>query len=745
MKSWTMILLHLLLLRSATLCAADDAFFETKVRPVLAENCFQCHGPDKQKGHLRLDSLASMLSGGDSGAAVNPGMPSESLLVKAINYEDYQMPPDGKLPDEKIAALTAWVKMGATWPQASGEPVTPVRKNEEISDQDRAYWAFQPIRRSDCPKLKSLQQPEHAIDHFVLVKLEENGIDPNQPATARELVRRSFFDLIGLPPTPSEMTTWSQRLTSADNGEVSSSEYEALLDDLLSRSQYGERWGRHWLDVVRFAQTNGYERDGEKPLAWRYRDYVIDSFNADKPYDQFLIQQLAGDELPNATAESRIATAYYRLGLHDDEPDDPRQAEFDGLDDVMVTTGAAFMGLTLGCARCHSHKFDPIRHADYYSMLAFFRNVRPYENPNDTAESATLLPISDDSKVLAAIEARDKRIAELDAKLKETADENERKKLENEKGNRRLDGIEWTLAVREGGRDAPTTNVLIRGNAATPGDEVGPSFPQVFGGGTPQIVAPENALFPTSGRRLAFARWLARPEHPLTARVMANRVWHYHFGRGIVPTTSNFGKAGQRPTHPELLDWLAAELIDNGWSVKKLHKTIMLSETYRRSSHAAEQSSGVELDPGNQLLWRQNMRRLEAEAIRDTTLAVSGQLNTQPRGRGFFPKLGGEVLAGGSRPGDGWEVSPPDQQRRRSVYTFIKRTVMSPMLDSFDYANTAGPMTERSTTTIAPQALMLLNDRFMRQQSAALASRIVHEVGSEVRASQASVSIGVTA
>jgi mono/diheme cytochrome c family protein len=732
-----------LVLATSLSANADDAFFESKVRPVLAEHCYQCHGPDKQKANLRLDSLAGMTTGGDSGAALMPGMPGASLLIHAINYQDYEMPPAGKLSDDKIAAITAWVQQGARWPMSSQDSSTEasstevpgsasVRKRDVITDEDRAYWAFQPVQRFSPPKLRDASLAKHPIDHFLQAKLEEQGIVPNGPASARDLVRRSYFDLLGLPPTFDEMQTWTARLTAESTEVISNEAYSELLDSLLARPEYGERWGRHWLDVVRYAQTNGYERDGEKPLAWRYRDYVIKAFNEDKPYDRFLLEQLAGDELPDADADCRIATAFYRLGVHDDEPDDARQAEFDDLDDVMVTTGAAFMGLTLGCARCHSHKFDPITHADYYSVLAFFRNIRHYETPSFSLESATLLPISDDAALRAAIQAKADRLTELETQLSHTTNDEERKGLENQKQNQRLDGIEWTMAVRERGRDAPTTNILIRGSAAAPGDEVQPKFLSVLSNETPDIEAPANELFPTSGRRLAFARWLASPEHPLTARVMVNRIWHYHFGRGIVPTTSDFGKAGQPPTHPELLDWLASEFVAKGWSVKRLHKVIMLTEAYRRSSVASIDSLGVALDPSNGLLWRQNLRRLEAEAIRDSILAVTGTLNSEQGGRGFFPRLAGEVLAGGSRPGDGWEVSAEEQQRRRSVFTFVKRTIMAPMLDSFDYANTAQPMPERSITTVAPQALLLLNDRFMHQQANALAERITAEVGTDL-------------
>jgi hypothetical protein len=732
----------------AEMTAEEVTHFENNVRPILAEHCFKCHGKEKQRGELRVDSLAALLSGGESGPAIVAGAPSESLLVKAINYDGYEMPPDGKMSAQKISTLVEWVKQGARWPGSQGEPLTTVRKTFEVTDEDRKFWAFVPVQRHDIPvptdsgDSSSVTPSRHSpIDSFVSAKLRQHQLQPNPTAPARVLVRRAFFDLIGLPPSPEELSNWTAKL---DREGVAG--YEALVNDLLSREAYGERWGRHWLDVVRFAQTNGYERDGEKPLAWRYRDYVIDAFNQDKPYDRFVMEQLAGDELPDATSESFTATGFFYLGVFDDEPDDGRQAEFDELDDMLVTTGAAFMGLTVGCARCHAHKFDPIPHEDYYRLLSCFRNVRRYGGPQYSQDSPAILPISSPDTVRQAVARRDQKLAEINAKLNEKPsplDEKQRRELEEEKRRvERLEGIEWTMAVRERGSEPPQTRVLIRGNPATEGDPVQYGPPKVLEhlisfSKTSEAVPPISAhaelrqtLFPTSGRRLELARWLTSPQHPLTARVMVNRIWHHHFGRGIVKSTTDFGRAGIPPTHPELLDWLAAEFIANGWSIKKLHKTIMLSETYRRSSDTLANPAAAS-DPGNDLLWRQNLRRLEAESIRDSVLAISGALNPQRGGHGFYPLLAGEMLAGGSRPGDGWRLSPEQEQSRRSVYAVVKRSMVSPLMESFDYANTAAPMGERPLTTVAPQALMLLNDRFMQSQSRRFAERITKEVGQD--------------
>jgi Protein of unknown function (DUF1553)/Protein of unknown function (DUF1549)/Planctomycete cytochrome C len=703
----------------------DVRFFETRVRPVLVESCFKCHGPDKQRGGLRLDSRAALLAGGDQGPALVPGHPEQSLLIRAINqHDELKMPPSKPLPARQVADLTQWVRQGAPWPGADA-PAPPARHGTfQITDKDRAHWAFQPIRRPAVPRLERHANPDQAVDAFVLAGLEAKGLEPNGPADRRELIRRVSFDLTGLPPTPEAVATFVH--------DPDPAAYAKLIDRLLASPHYGERWGRHWLDLVRFAQTNGYERDGEKPFAWRYRDYVIRAFNDDKPYDRFVLEQLAGDELPDATDDARIATGFYRLGVWDDEPDDARQAEFDGLDDVMVATGAAFLGLTLGCARCHDHKFDPIPQADYYRLLAFFRNVRPYENAAYTADSGTYLPLGDREQARTAVAESEARVKKLEGLLKQAKTDDERKKLQERlKRAKTLKGLDWALGVRERGPSPVSTRVLIRGNAGTPGDEVQPAFLSVLGGAKPELPAPPPEAT-TCGRRLALARWIASPDNPLTARVIVNRLWQHHFGQGLVKSTGDFGRAGTPPTHPALLDWLAAELIDHGWSLKKLHRTILLSEAYQRSSRT-DNVRAVAADPGNELLWRQSLRRLEAEAIRDTVLAVSGQLNAAMGGRGFFPRLDGEVLAGGSRPGDGWETSPDRERCRRSVYLYSKRTLVAPALDTFDFIETGQPVSDRPVTTVAPQALLLLNDEFLHEQAAALARRLLAEAGPDPR------------
>jgi hypothetical protein len=727
----------------------DLAFFESKIRPLLVEHCYSCHSAkaEKLKGDLYADSREGLLKGGETGPAIVPGDPDKSLLIKAVRYtdRDFQMPPKNKkLSERQIADLTRWVKSGAPWPMESAAASPAARSAQEITEKDRSWWSFQPIRRpqksesvssrsviskrhgrsTDSPNTDSLIS-DYSIDELIRSELAAKGLKPNPPATRRELIRRAYFDLIGLSPTPGEIAAFEK--------DRSPDAWGQLIDRLLALPQYGERWGRHWLDVVRFAQSNGYERDGEKPEAWRYRDYVVKAFNEDKPYDRFVREQIAGDELEPVTFDSIVATGFQRLGVWDDEPDDKRMAEFDELDDVLSTTGTAFLGLTIGCARCHEHKFDPIPQSDYYSLLSFFRNIRLNETAKYSLDSPNYVPLARPEKIREWETAHQGRLKPLEEQLAAAKEDAEKKKL-----TKQIEGVkaerppfEWALAVRERGSNPPATHILIRGNAGNPGAEVQPAFLSVLGGARP-VFRRQASDAKSAGRRRALADWIASPENPLTARVMANRIWQHHFGRGLVKTTSDFGRAGALPTSPALLEWLAAELIENGWSVKTLHKTIMRSQTYQLSSRA-ENAKALTLDPDNNWLWRQNLHRLEAEALRDTILAVSGRLNPTMGGRGFFPRLSGEVLAGQSRPGLDWEISSPEELSRRSLYAYVRRTMAVPMLDVFDYSNTTSPLSERPTTTVAPQALLLLNDAFLQEQAGALAKRLERECREKLR------------
>ncbi|HUE73455.1 MAG TPA: DUF1549 domain-containing protein [Pirellulaceae bacterium] len=692
-------------------------FFEKKIRPILVENCHKCHGPQKHQGNLRLDSQAAALAGGDSGAVIVPGKPGESLLIDAIEYKSLEMPPDARLKPEQVALLTEWVTRGAPWPGGGDAALTPRKGPLEVTDADREFWSFRPLgvqgsgfRVQGGEVRGPRSEVRNAIDAFILEKLAEKQLAPSPEATRRELLRRAWFDVTGLPPAFEEIEQFA--------ADVSPDAYERRVDRLLASPRHGERWGRHWLDIVRFAQTNGYERDDEKPNAWRYRDYVIRALNADKPYDRFVTEQLAGDEATPLTDDSLAATAFYRLGVWDDEPDDPRQADADELDDIVSTASSTFLGLTLGCARCHDHKFDPLSQEDYYSFTAFFSNINRYGKMAETVGGGQPVNKEGIFKDLPS-------------------------------------GAGQTLCVSERLDPPQPTHLLIRGNALTPGKEVPPRFVEVLCHtneaalpSLPEMKRPQGDSTPVKsvGRRTTLAAWITSPENPLTARVIVNRLWHYHFGRGIVATPSDFGHTGMAPSHPELLDHLASELIRGDWELKRMHRQILISATYRQSSRGSgfrvqgSEETGENnpqsairnpqlIDPDNTLLWRQNLRRLEAEAIRDAVLETAGSLNTQMYGRGIFPTLSPEVLSSQSRPGSGWENNQPaSQQARRSTYIFVKRTLGVPLLESFDAASPDTPNARRNVTTVAPQALILLNGEFLELQSAAMAARIVEQV-----------------
>ncbi len=670
----------------------EVAFFDKEVKPILQQQCVKCHGGEKVRGGLRLTTREAVLKGGDTGPAAVPERPDDSLIVKAINgRDDLQMPPKSKLPPEQVAILTKWVKAGLPWAPGAdlgnGAAATEP-KGGVVTEEAKNYWCYRPVKRPAVPKISSLKsQISNPIDAFLLAKIEAKGLKPAPPADRVALVRRAYYDLTGLPPAPEQVDAFV--------ADRSPDAWERLIDKLLASPQYGEKWGRHWLDVVRYAETNGYERDGDKPFAWRYRDYVIKSFNDDKPFNQFVREQLAGDEIPGYHPDAVIATGFYRLGLWDDEPSDPQQARFDELDDFVTTTGQGFLGMSMNCARCHDHKRDPIPQADYYRLLAFFTDVPRYDNNRDPRSAVAITDVSPpDQKADPARRA-------------------------------------LALSVNHCSVNPPDAFVMARGNAHNPGARVEPGFPTVLGSAAPSVPKPVKGA-KSSGRRTVLADWVASKDNPLTARVFVNRLWQHHFGRGIVPTPNDFGKLGEPPTHPELLDWLADEFVKGGWHVKRMHRLIMTSRAYQMSAKA--DAEALKVDPANTLFWRFNMRRLTAEEVRDSILAASGRLNLKAGGPSAYPKIPREVLQGQSVPGSGWSQSPPDEAARRSVYVHVKRSLLVPILAHHDQADTDSSCPVRYTTTVPTQALGMLNGEFTNEQAAAFAERLRREAPNDVAA-----------
>jgi hypothetical protein len=600
---------------------------------------------------------------------------------------------------------------------AAAQAPVPEQYDAKVKPADREHWAFRPVRRPAVPAVKDAGWVRTPIDAFVRSKLEATGWAPAPAAEPRAILRRVYLDLTGLPPTLAEQEAFLR--------DPSPAGLDRLIDELLARPAYGERYARHWLDLARYADTNAYERDALKPSVWRYRDYVIAAFNADKPFDRFVKEQLAGDELPGATAETVIATGFHRLGPWDDEPADPAADRFDQLDDIVSTTSQVFLGLTLACARCHDHKFEPLTMADYYRMVAVFDPLkRPQYFRADLDDWAV---VGDQRKALAK---RDRAIA--DARLRDAAArllaggaldfaaaEAERLKRQTP------DAVRGYFLV-EDSPAPPATHILLRGSPVRPGAAVGPGVPVVLAEKQPTFLKPDGL---TTRRRLSLADWVASADNPLTARVLVNRVWQWHFGRGLVRTESDFGTHGEEPTHPELLDWLAGWFVEHGWSIKQLNRLILQSNTYRQASQIADAGTRTADDPENRLLWRYPYRRLEVEAIRDSVLAVTGRLNRQMAGPGVFLPIPKEALEGNSDPKTVWTPSDENSASRRTVYAVLKRSLTNPLLETLDLCDTARSTARRNTTTVAPQALTLFNGEFVNRQAGYLADRLEAEAG----------------
>ncbi len=892
-------------------------YYAEKVHPLLRTHCFQCHGGEEElKSGFRITSREGLLHGGHYGPAYVADDPGASVLLEMISYKDadHQMPPRGKLPDDSIAVLAHWLEMGAPYdPELEIKGSSRERRGFTVKDEDRQWWAYRAVDRRAAPEVADPAWNDGGIDAFLYDQLHREGLAPNPPAPPASLIRRLHYDLVGLPPTPDEVDAFVA--ASATDPEAA---WSAAAEDLLARPQHGEKWARHWLDLVRYAESNGFERDNPKPHIWRYRDYVVDAFNDNLPYDQFVIEQIAGDEIAEPTMRSLVATGYHRLMQWDDEPADREQHVYDVLADNVQVTSETFLATTLNCARCHDHKADPVSQKDYYAFMAFFKGVTHYRTEGTLVHWAA--PGEKEAferkrrETLASLAAER---GELVARIREAL---EKANLPEPDGgapaatfvkDARDGGAEWTYttetpsddwrevgflnkswykgrsgfgggevagatpstewtapdiwmrttfglqtlpetlvlqirhaddvevylngalvhrargavsdyetvvlpgraidalqtgrnvvavhcrgrggyryidlalraglggdslenllagpglkdlapairrhggrdlvadyrqvndeiakwrkaetgtplnAVAESGPDPGPMPIHARGSAHAPGRPMQPGVPAVLSGqdSEPGPVAAEPVVRgekASSGRRLALARWLVHPDNPLTARVMVNRLWQHHFGRGIVPSSSDFGRLGEQPTHPELLDWLAVRFVESGWDIKAMHRLILHSRAYRMSSEP--DSASLEKDPRNLHFWRQDMRRLAAEELRDSILAVSGNLNPASGGPWVHPPLPREVLATASRPGAGWPVSEdPAEHFRRSLYIHVKRSLRYQMLADFDQADTDTGCAVRFATTVPTQALSLLNSGFINDQARILAARM---------------------
>ncbi len=897
-------------LRASAQSPEDVAFFRDRVKPILEEHCIECHGGSdgkggyKIKGGLQLISRKGLLIGGEHGSAYDEKKPAQSLLLEVISYrnDDLQMPPKNKLSEEKIALVAEWLQNGAAWTPEDADLMREVHESMSdvttVNEKTKAHWSYKPMARPTVPAVAGLAHP---IDRFLEAQRQQHGLVANPPASKAELLRRAAMDLTGLAPSLPQIKDFEN--------DKSPDAWGKQIDRLLAMPQYGEKWGRHWLDLVRYSESQGFERDTNKSMVWRYRDYVIDAFNQDKPYDRFLLEQLAGDEIAEPTRDSIIATGYHRLMQWDDEPADRLQHSFDIIDDNLRVTTETMLGMTVGCARCHDHKGDPIPQKDYYQLAAFFRNISPmgngeanlrpvpaphaqgpeqikqwkaekekvieqisraeqeYRRRTDaagiTGPTADVSLISDarqrpwkwhytfdkpaadwnavgfraetqgwkeglagfgtsvpdakaktpwngkniwlqttflleaiptslimslyhdedieiycngqlvhrKEKYLIAydtIEASDAFIAALQTgrnviavHVKQTGggqyfdmgltikgrslrremmanDNPQFAAAEREEFRKLLDQLaaldakldqpeEMTLAVAENGAQSPATFIHLRGSAHAEGEEVQPAFPAIFGGEIAKIEAPASRQ--SSGRRLALAQWITRPDNPRTSRVMMNRLWQHHFGRGLSSSPNDFGFLGTTATHPQLLDWLATEFVEKGWSLKAMHRLIMNSAAYQMSNRRND--ANLAKDPAHEQWWRFLPRRMTSEELRDNILAVTGELNLQLGGPSIFVPIPEEVLATSSTKGSKWGKSAPDQVNRRTVYAVSKRSLSVPMLTEHDQADTDNPCPVRFATIVPTQALGMIHSDFIHEKALAFSQRLLREGGAD--------------
>jgi mono/diheme cytochrome c family protein len=765
---------------------------------VLKKNCFACHGATRASG-LDLRTAESLRAGGEGGPVIVPFEASQSRLYVFVNHaEKPAMPPGKKLPDADIETLRRWIEAGASFDgfektvasasdeKSKTEPSGIEAGIEErpITPEERRYWAFQQPQRTDPPRITNKNL--NPIDAFLLTAMKAKGLSPSPQADRRTFIRRAYIDLTGLPPSPEEVESFVK--------DSAPDAWERLVDRLLASPHYGERWARHWLDLVRYADSGGFEFDVDRPDAWRYRDYVVNSFNTDKPYDRFVREQLAGDEYSSDAGpdsrEAMIATGFLRLGPEGGGGGE--RGRQDSLDDLITTTTLTFMGLTVGCARCHDHKFDPITQKDYYRIQAVFFSTRPASYPLVGPD------------VVAAHRAEMQRIESLQRPLKKSKSDLEapylktlvdeavsrlpeymqiawrtpeaqrtpgqrlnvgqiRKTLENdplsariteehivarmsEDDRRKQDDLKARIreldkqkpkpypmarAIGEDGPKARASYFLHRGSIDVKGPLMTPGVLSVISETDYEFPSPP-ATAKSSWRRRGLAEWMVSPKNPLTARVMVNRIWQHHFGEGIVRTPGNFGKMGEPPSHPELLDWLAVEFVARGWSMKQMHRLMMTSRAYRMASD--DIASNIAVDPENRFFWRMPRVRLEAEIIRDQILAVAGNLDRALGGPAIFPYIDPKLFQSSTK--RTWPGKPDDDPStwRRSLYVFSKRSIRYPLFETFDQPNLINSCDRRNRSTIAPQALLLMNNNFVITEARFFAERLRRDAGDDAGA-----------
>ena len=749
----TLVLASLAAAQNAQVAAppSNPELFARRILPSLKGACASCHMTGKSGGGLSLDTFDNLLAGGKHGPAISPGDAKQSLLIQYLRGEKSpRMPMGGVLPDDVIASLARAIDLMEPAPKS-------VKRQNPYLD-----WLLHKPVVPPVPEVKDAGWIKNPVDAFILAKLEAKGMRPAPPASKRALLRRVYFDLIGVPPSPAEIDAFEN--------DREPGAYEKAIDKLLADSRYGERWGRHWLDLARFAESDGFAIDGERPTAWRYRDYVIRALNQDRPYNTFIQEQLAGDEMGGNRSERLVALGFLRMGTWEADANFKTQLRQDVLNELTGTVGQVFLGFTVGCARCHDHKYDPIPQRDFYRLQAFFGPMRVEDRPAPFTDAEhpklmkqTMRRYEDESE--EANEALKKLEDQLKAKfVAEKVTPGSSPDLENKRGDymKALKDAKdpiFSAEERKAWAEArdrakqltdsvpryrpfayavsdvvppqvpslAETHLLLGGELANKGESVEPGFPQAIAGNSNPATIPFAGG--SSGRRTALAEWIASPENPLTARVMVNRLWQHHFGEGIVRTPSDFGINGERPSHPELLDWLATQFVGKKWSLKAMHRLMLTSNAYRQAADSPDYQKYSEIDPKNQLLWRMNWLRLEGETLRDSVLAVSGQLQQVDGGPGVFVTVPSDVAEGFEF--FKWYPSTEKEQARRTIYTFQRRSVMNPMIEVFDAANMSEVCSRRSATVVPTQAFTLLNGQFVNQEANHFAERVIELAGAD--------------